>query len=249
MISYGGIPLSEPGGDLLLWAEANVQPHNLYEFTETSWPGPGREGWPWQHMRMPLVRFNTLSWPVGAARWAVGHFFASESQIAAIRTVLYQNYRALPLVFSDGANSITTSLWMLPAHPLSTAVSGGGWFLLTLVDDRFFWWQRACDVMITEGTTTWANLYAQIGACLGSSVVADPIAVEYLKPPASLTSVYSYMPLLLDAVATSVGQRVVRTLSGQLLAQNPTTALTQVQAQLALSYPKHAGGPYSLTPG
>ncbi len=254
MFSYGTINLPVAQADLTEWINYNTRPEDLYEFPETTWPGPSRQGWPWSFMPLPPVRLNTLRWPVGAARWAVGHFLISEGLLTNLRSQAYptsiqSNYVSLPLTINDATRSVTTNMWMLPAVPISTAVAGAGLFILTLVDERWFWWQRANNIVVTEGITTWQSLYSRIASELQTTIIADPINTNYLKPSQSLSSLYLPLPLLLDAVARSIGQRIVRSLGGVTYAQNPSTALASANAQLGLDYKKYAGGKFALTPG
>jgi hypothetical protein len=118
--------------------------------------------------------------------------------------------------------------------------------LLTLVDERFYWWFKSAEIEVTGGTTTWAELYAAIGTALGITITADEVPAAYLKPPTALTSRHDALPVLLDAVASSVGQRVVRRLDGSVLALNSTSSRQVVNANLIACTPKASGGTYAL---
>src|SRR5262245_64049547 len=150
-LTYGGVPLgvvgsgSGLGGALWRWAkrqlpsavvrqeavaqwvEHNVSPREVYEFAyRSAWPGPNLAGLtfqPWVPTRP--VRPGTLFWPVGASRWAVGHFIATGAQVDAILPLAYGNaspWKPTPLnlVLDTGRQnqSITASMYLLPPRPL-----------------------------------------------------------------------------------------------------------------------------------
>ncbi len=255
MISFGGIYLSHQTFQSALWVERNWPAHEVYEFARLQWPGSlSAAAWSYTPTPLPPVRPGRLHWPHGASRWAVAHYLASEAQLTAIRPLIYTSlapgkYKALPLVISDGIRSVTADMWMLPARPLATAEDGLKLYLLTLVDHRFFWWQRGADISVVEGATSWEQLYAAVGDALGVTITFDPVASGYMAPALDFTSRYHHLPVLLDAVAWSVGQRIVRKYSGAVLAQSPTSALASVSAQAAYAYPKLAGGLFDMIPG
>ena len=264
--TYGGVSLSVPPPEWHAWVEKTFTLQDLVPFRagphrsalSISWPTP------WDYYgRTPLVRSNTLWWPVGASRWAMGFFYASESALADIRDEAYADdvYTPLDLVMDDGTNSITTEMYLLPPAPIApqkvvAAADRSTWvlprtiaadgtkslYILPLVDERYFWWLKASAISVNEGTTTWAQLYSSIATALGITLTAEAVNSAYLTPPASLASNYEAIPLLLDAVATTVGQRVVRKLDGTVITIGPSASRTALVAQLTLNYPRVAGG-------
>jgi hypothetical protein len=250
MHSYAGVHMSEPTPDLLGWAMANIRPRDLYEFPDQTWPGVRQVHIPWQFQPQSPVRFNTLRWPIGASRWACGHFFVSEPQLNLIRAavVVDGTYQASTFTFDDGANYISTELWMLPAVPLTEAVVGGGWYLITLVDERYFWWAKPNSINVYEGYY-WSVVYSSIASAIGITLTVDPIASAYLNAPAVLSTQYDYLPPLIDAVARCCGQRIVRSLDGTVTAMNPDTAEAIVTAALVSGPKQWAGGQFALTAG
>jgi len=156
------------------------------------------------------------------------------------------SYLAQPLILSTevpgGGNSLSTNpgtppaistlLWLLPPKPLlslgldaSTGIGNERLYLLTLVDDRYFWWlKNTGDVTITAGVTTWTDLYNSCNTALEITVQVDAINAAYLYPSPVLAAKYEAAPLLLDAVAYNCGQRIVRGLDGTVRAMSPTAA-------------------------
>lgn len=188
------------------------------------------------------------------------------------RTTQTQEYVPLEFVMDDGNTytfadnttadaKIATDLWMLPPWPLAQnqAATNSEWllpqtinldeeplYLLTLVDDRYFWWHRAAALEVNEGETTWAELIDTIADALGVEIEPDTIATAYVYPPAALATQYEQLPLVLDAVAYSIGHRVLRQLDGTVITQGPLTALASLEEQLEFGYARMAGGLFAF---
>ena len=125
-------------------------------------------------------RINTLYWPTGAARWAVGLFLISGEELDKIITATYTDAKtsqtARRLDIQDLENEqtrIQTDMFMLQpiaVSPRSADVGarGGqsgiaedpegtqatsktsGLWILPLVDERYYWQQKDVDVAITS---------------------------------------------------------------------------------------------------
>lgn len=244
MISYAGVLLSlnpvnltDPVG-LSAWIRDKLDPEEVMEGILRGWPGKGLDHLGWYGvLRRRRIDVGTLRWPWSASRFAIGHFLADNDQLAAIRQLVYQNgsYSPQPLIISDGVTAMTASLWMLAPRPLAQDSDGlSGLWLLTLVDIRYFWWYRAAQINVAEGSTTWADLYQQIAVALGITLTADPIADAYLLPTAALTTAYRALPILLDVVAAAVGQRIVVQYDGVTVeALGPESAINRMLFTLA----------------
>ena len=263
MISYGGVELTFFGADLAAWVEQHISLSDLVQFM----PSPSLKHYvsllpypnPWERK----VKMDSLWWPQGAARWSTCHCFITESQRNLINATVYDSgYNQAELIYSDGTNSLTTNMWMLPPRPLAQvapdAASQLKWilpniitggqpaYLMTLVDDRYFWWQRSGSVTLTPGTTTWADLLTDIASALDVTITNDTIPSAYLKPPMSLVNYVECLPVLLDMVAFSTGLRVVVGYDGTVNLQNATNALASVTSQVAATTNRCAGGLISL---
>ena len=256
MISYAGVPLvSDIDPKLVSWIDAHL--HASAVFADVP-PCPPLRALPTAGPRRPLpggrVEVNRLRWPWSATRFAHAVYVVTDSQLSRIRTEVYAgstNYRARPLVLADGVGrTVTTDLFLLPPRPLSQCPGAAGLWLLPLVDDRWNWWWRAATVSVTGGTTTWATLFAAYATALGITITAESVPSAYLKPSSALGGAYQPLPVLLDAAATSVGMRVVRTLAGAVKLMTPSTALaTRTANRLATTAKLTAGGQLALTAG
>lgn len=254
LVSYAGVPLLAVTQETVASIEASISVHDVYEFPETDrglWPPGCPQRWPDAQDRG--IKLGRLHWPVGASRWAVYHGLVSEKRLGKIRPRVYDagaagRYKAATFVMGDSLRKITTSLWMLPPRPLQQFKQDNGLYLLTLVDERFFWWQKAALITVDGGTTTWAQLYGDIATALGITITVAAIDAGYLYPSEDLSCRYEFLPPLLDAVASSVGQRIVRRLDGTVLSQSPQAALLLANQQQR-KWRRKAGGEFAFVAG
>lgn len=235
MLFYAGVPLPLATAEIADWVRDRIDPSWLVEWTERTWPGHQLEHVGWRGFWRPgPVRLGVLTWPVGAARFAVGHYLADEVAVAAVRQKGVRDGKPQPLdlVIADGrpGRAVTVPLYALPPRPLDRVAAGvPGLYLLTLVDDRYYWWYKSGVI----GGDSWTAVYASIGTLLGVKVEADAVADAYRTPPVDLLAAYRPLPVLFDAVAYSVGHRVVRTLEGRVVAQGWSNAVTTHLGNLA----------------
>ncbi len=270
MFSYAGIALSDPfntgrpiGKDddakgecrrVADWIERNIRPEEIFPFAAHAWTGTLTNSPLLQITpeRPRPIKVGSLWWPRGAMRFARAHYVVSESQLEQIRKNVQQPRGTLQnaiLSLADGARTLNIPMSMVPAWPLAQAVAGAHMWMLTLVDDRYWWQPDVCEIAVQAGVTTWNDIYTQLGNELGITINADPIAAAYGMPPENYAAEYQPTTMVMDAVAWSVGQRIVRdAVTGTVSAQNATTAIASVTAQLATVYPPYAGGALRLLP-
>lgn len=209
-------------------------------------------------LRRRGLRLGSLWWPSGASRWAMFHGLATDNDLAAIRNNLkntgYQSedsegallYGPGQLVLSEEnqqfktVGKITATMFMLPARPLFDITGQNGLNLLTLVDDRFGWWFRdSGNITVVDGETTWGDLFDQIAIALGVDINydvdpdTDAIPETYLYPGHGLAAQYEQTPLLLDAVAYNVGQRIVVELDGSVYSFTATSSYDMMQDNIS----------------
>jgi hypothetical protein len=250
MLSYGGVNLMHDTS-ALAGADAVLSLMDLRDFGRRVHPGRlGALGSPWLEFETrPTI--NRLVWPTGASRWATGWFLTDDAGLAILRPQAYtgNTLTPLPFVMDDGQLSITTSMYLLPPRSLAQNGEGGDLYLITLVDQRYFWWEKAASIAVTAGTTTWSQLFAAIGTALGVSIALDSVPAAYLKPPADFNTYYELLPPQLDAAAAAVGMKVVVALDGSVRVLTPASAQTQFNANDALSAAFMAGGFLNLATG
>ncbi len=107
-------------------------------------------------------------------------------------------------------SSTSTTTTSTPA-PLPTDL-----YLLTLVDERFWWWYKP--VTISESNlTSWDTLLTQIANALGVAIVQDtPVESAYLAPTKRWITSKAPACVMLDAVAYALNRRVVRRIDGSV---------------------------------
>lgn len=170
---------------------------------------------------------NCLYWPTSAARFAAFRGLATTSMVRDMADAA-RGWRAKPFVMkclphggvrpdaTEGQYTVTTDLFMLPPRPL--AVHGSqfeGLFLVTLVDQRYFWAGDHTSLTVTQDST-WAGLIDQVASDLGISVDYGTISPAYgqPEPDSPLWTRDQPAAALLDALAYNVGKVVVRLLDG-----------------------------------
>ena len=235
-VSFCAVPLTVPPPDVAAEIEAVLSWEWLLEFAQKVYPGTDLQTLGFRgFLPTQPIKLGTLYWPAGAARFAYAHYLASEAQRNSIEAYLAANGYTGVLTISDGTHSVSPTMSMLPVRPLSRVSGSPGAYLLTLVDARFWWWFLGGNVTMTPGTTTWAQLYASIATLLGINLAADTVASAYLKPAGDFATSWSALPVLLDAVAFSCGQRLVRRFDGTVCALNAGSGETAFASNLALS--------------
>lgn len=187
------------------------------------------------HGRPLRPKLNTLYWPTDASRWACGLFLANTTNKNKMLTAIGLDNERKELLIAEpepdnpggGTSSknppgIALQMHMLPPRPLvvRNLVEGGefdpevdgdepeGLWLIPLVDCRWYWqWKNTGNFSPAE---TWTDQFSTLASLLGITLNVDDIASEYLCPGKSvLTRQYDNAAVLLDALAHSVGRRVV----------------------------------------
>ncbi len=252
MLSLAGVDLivDSPGDDAINFVNKYIELSSYRPWTRPSWPGSQAStltfGWP---RREPVMKLNRFVWPVGASRWAYGHFLASSDQVNDIMGKAYAtNGKYNAVTFKIGTpdvepvtdntdpstygqdNIITaTKMYVLPPMPLSGIRGLKGdtqsLYLITIVDRRFFWYENSAGNMTVDPRAGWPSVYQQVWTNMGESgaFMNDPISDKYLNPsPTMFSLAYQPAPFVLDAIAFNVGQRIVAQYDGFVVARNAT---------------------------
>lgn len=247
-VTYAGVELTDPEEFAGLIAQHRAV-EDIYELEQPSWSGLNDRKPSYNSRRH--IKLGRLSWPTGASRFAIGHFLATDAQLLEIRNNIRPpgqgnsaSLDAQTLRIWAGGDAtdwqvIETDLHLLPPRPLfqysSMPASLGidsdraqNLWLLTLVDDRYFWWMKAASIVVDQGTTTWDDLISAIMTELAPPAwTSSAVDASYLKPHGSLTTHYGSLPALLDAVCYSIGRRCIRYLDGTVELITADEAATQ----------------------
>lgn len=235
MLTFAGEELVAPSPQILaqLGQELNLfwSSHDgpwSFPFAPGGDPALGRPGlWP---PHPPDL--NVLYWPAGASRWACGWFLADELALAAARNL---NGVAGTWTFADGVSSVSTELLLLPPIPLHrVSLVVPSLYLLPLVDERYYWWEKVEPPAITPGTTTWEEAIENLALAMGVTITVDDVDAAYLYPSASLGLPRGPLPPCLDLLCAAVGRRVVRSLDGTVRGMSAQNSLDAHRLNLSL---------------
>lgn len=241
MISYAGIPITPavPPDELQAGLDKWWHGHRIEEWTYAGYTNSGLE-----HLPIPAPpkrespRIGVLHWPTGASRWATFHTLCHVSDLAAIKAAIGSTPTAKLLVLDDGHVDISTLMYLVNVVPVAQRENGRDLYLLTLVDERYWWWHRGGEA-VPESGSSWADLLDQLFDLLGATVAIDSVHADYEVPDTVRWSVgQSPIPLLIDAVCNTIGLRFVRQLDGTNACQSYATAAAADTAYWAL-YRQH----------
>lgn len=204
------------------------------------------------------AKLNSLYWPTGAARWAHGLFLADGETKDAIVGAAHGSSSASRVRLEMGDEQHATvfvDLWLLPPHQISGFNSTNkkeNLWLMPLVDDRYWWQFYDIGDFEVGPSTTWGDVYEQLASIVGHSITVDPWSTNLLHPdPVELTRRFDNVGVLLDAVAHSLGHRIIFRFVNNtfyLIAQNPTEAAGNYTSNLtADAWALAAGGEWTDT--
>ena len=255
MATFGGVSLLTNQGDLEQLLQTYHPKSLISEFQSLTNQPSDLGALPFTTIGAPKIEeIGKLVWPSGAAQFAHAHFLVDDAHLSDIRDLAYSSNNNSPLELyitsgSDSSHEISADMYMLAPRPISQASGNNCLWLLTLVDDRYWWWYKTGTVTVNEGTTTWATLYSTIASLLDISITVDTIDPKFLKPTRRFNLKNESLPTVLDAVAFSVGQRIVRGYDGTVRARNYTEGQTAFNSNLTTySLRKSLGGLFYTNP-
>ncbi len=235
MITFAGLTLSHPTDEMIArwdrWrdrsAEEPAAPRGFLAPGTDHLPAPA---WPDHLYRRP--RLNVLVWPTGASRWAQFQCLATARQLAAVQAAVGDAGAAAELVIGTTANGgrrVATAM-----HLLTPRVIFDGYgltkplYLLTLVDERWHWWQESSGT--APSVTSWSSLLTGLLSAVGDvTPTIDAVHADYSTPRAGRWAQLKHRPLpvLIDAAAESVGCRVIRQTTGEVIVATATSCRTR----------------------
>lgn len=262
-LSFAGIGLRLPPPDFLQHLDRHDWRRLVRPVLPRSpvWPGPrfSQLGLA-DPLATPDLQFGDYFYPVGASRWSIACALAAPDDVAAItklvwpgtgssvNTGLFKIYR--PTDDTDAA--VQTYLTLLPPVPIVQTDTGTQAYLLTFVDERYFWhqWQNAGIVTCTGATATWTGLINQLATQLGITIAFTTPDAAYgvPEPDSALYTNYESPAVLLDAAAANVGCAVVRNFDGTYKLQAYADALAAATANRPANLSDVLGGPAFTTP-
>lgn len=161
-----------------------------------------------------------LWWPTGASRFGVYTGIADKDTVDAWRVATEGEddesvtRNGLQFNMTDRTNEmIQKTMYMLPPRPLAFYQTRKPSYLVTLVDERYWWWFRNTEDLADDPAADWHDLFEIFRTTLGYDAdewsFTAPDAKYQL--PGDLLAMASHMPIaiLMDAAAWSIGCRVV----------------------------------------
>lgn len=213
---------------------SRIDPAEILEFDPCGW-NHSLHHLPATYPQHFPVSVGTLYWPDTASQFAVGYYLATAEDVDLIKSRAFKSTGPQPvrLTLSDNDDSapdgttvgtVDLPMFLLPPRPLD-AISGqegkSKCYLLTLVDQRYFWWFTDDQIVVDPGTTLWTDLVDDIADALGVSVTfGGGVDVGYGRPSNRYTAYSQPLPLLLDAALSQIGHVLVANYDGTLVAQD-----------------------------
>lgn len=204
------------------------------------------------------ARIGEFYYPSTAAKWSVFRGLATSTQLKRMMVATNNGASAASFVIQSkplGAVGTTNYRVSTPMRILAPRCVGetigtvDGLYLITLVDERFYFQGTSASLNLTAGES-WASVVTRIAAVLGITVSFPDLPAVYERPEADsqLWTFRENAALLLDAVANNLGCVVVRDLSGNYgLMRHETSAATAALNRTGLKARTAGGNLY--TPG
>lgn len=215
--------------------------------------GQGRAGLPrFNYPPPPQTRINTLWWPTGAVRWARGWFLVDQDGVDTLidpgnddgpwadgKAVAKTLRLSTPsLGVPEDPNAMPPEPYVLEAEmhmlrPIRVTATAdedfGDLWILPLVDQRY-WWQFRNAGDLTDHLETWDDLIAAVGTQLGVTIEVTEAAAAYMIPDRiELDRSSDNAAVVLDAIAASIGRRVVVGYDGTVSLDLYTKSRTTLQ--------------------
>ena len=197
----------------------------------------------------PDIKIGEFFYPNNAARWSCGRFLATSQQVKKMLAKAVPASGPTPQTFimqstPVGAGEldasefkIETPMYMLPPRPLAEHGSEfDGLFLVTLVDERWYWQWKPTNLRPYD-TTTWSTLIQDLLDALDISATyeATSIPSTYLQPAqdSQLWTSKENAAQLLDIALRNIGRTLVRKLDGSYVLMDGVSSVSQIETNRA----------------
>lgn len=217
-LSYAGVSLPVVTPEIVAKIEERCPLRGIYPFDRRFYvSGVGGLGRITRAWAEEPIELGKVKWPTGACRFAKAFFLVTDTQLAEMATQAggTQLLVSYPLVLSDGRGTQTFQLVMLPPRPLLVDATGGGLYLLTLVDFRYFYQNAYVSSVDPSFTippgTSWPAVYSRVvGSAPGQYPITylDTPNANYQSCPGMIFAGL-HVASFLEYIATCLGQKIV----------------------------------------
>lgn len=243
-LTFAGYPLLfDQGGQARSFQEAFQRINlSLPYIAESIWRMDGKEGPVGQsHVGLsmpnypppPPPRVNELYWPQGMSRWARGLFLVTtetKDKIVALRG------HPQDFVANCGGPSFKAMLYALNPIPISSVTGKAGLWILPLVDMRYWFQFTSVGDLQQADVTSWTSLIDTMSTnAIGVPAlnIDSAISPDYFAPDMDeFARRFRNVAQLWDAIAHSVGMRVVSTAAADLMLIEWTSSIDRLEGNL-----------------
>lgn len=218
----------------------------------------------------PKIRIGDWYYPTGASRWSVFRGLATSGQVkkmmkqtaghVAATFTMYQNpFSPSNPNFGNAVSvanyTLTSKMYMLPPRPLGeTAGKFDGLYLVTLVDERYYWQRIPVSLagslrLDSWNATDWLTLINNVLNTLGvgpadASQLPPTYAASGPELDSQLWTNFEPAPIVLDALCANIGRTLVRSLEGtySVLMPGESAATAATNRGIATKVFRTAGG-------
>jgi hypothetical protein len=238
-LTYAGIPLclDQPELDNHIDYYLSLE-NSRWTTPQRVYPGPrlieiARQV---HNVNRPKLALGDWWYPVGMSRWSELHLVTTDdfySQLVSAGFDSGGNPKANPLTFLQNGVTISSNMYILDIRPMGKMPSKPGCYIITFVDERYWFNFTPISLQITE-STKWEDVINDVISGLGISGSFDSVPAAYLSPEpnSDLQARNENSAIVADAVAFNVGMRWVRNLNGSYKLQTAGSAKSTVNANI-----------------
>ncbi len=199
------------------------------------------------------LRLGEWYYPNGASRWSVFRYLATSTMakqmLAATNNCtiaeqfIMQQVPVTPNQQDDYL--LETLMFMLPPRCINElgGVPVDGLYLITLVDERYYWGDSPATLQVNT-STTWTSLLSQLFTILDAPVSMPTIPSVYgqPQPDSQLWTNAESAAALVDTVCHNIGRVAVRNLDGTYSLLTPWESKTRADSNRSGIITRTAGG-------
>jgi len=227
------------------------------------YPGRNLDAIAWQHKLGPSptsqdVKVGNYYYPTNASRWSVFRGLATSAMVKQMVAAAYSGgTNPQPFVMqsvphgtpegSSGSYTVSTNMYMLPPRCIAeTAGNLPGLYLVTLVDERYYWQWKPISGFLTKDLT-WLQVINACATKLGIVVnIPGGISPVYQQPDTDSQFWVNRenAAMLMDAACWNISRTFVRKLNGTYNLESNDTSLAIINANRpsAAAEVRFAGG-------